>query len=422
MAWLDASADDEYIFDDESNENENAGLPSSSYVPSDTTQIIAVANASAIPSLHEVKHNNTTMQNHNHPITSTEPSSLFYNYTTDIDLVSLTIRDDFFVLFNNSALTSWLRYIQNVRSVTFIGPSRDYELFCQNMQDHYPQLSFNDGSNNSNDNMSNAGSMPQIRWVNETHWKNTYQNKYKCPYPAVCQQLIKLHVFDLRTHLGLDYIGNNVLIVDSDTVWSRNATFVHPNNGKTQYWEVTGTVAGAMSPKQTASCDGSDPIKFTEGITAGASVDGPRKKTMSPYEACERPEYPNATGARHIVHHMLFQYDVMRHLHDVITQRWNVSTVWEAFRMCHSHNFCESRVAEYELYFAFVATNYPERVQVQPLVNGKDYMGASAVCTEEEMKCCRERGVLLKGCHDHRIRWHEKNPAMVGDMCCSAKR
>lgn len=37
-----------------------------------------------------------------------------------------------------------------------------------------------------------------------------------CPYWKVCQQLIKLHVFELSTELGHEYIlGSNNLIVDS---------------------------------------------------------------------------------------------------------------------------------------------------------------------------------------------------------------
>ena len=330
------------------------------------------------------------------------------NFTTDIDLVSLTISSDFFILFNNSAITSWIKYIQNIRSITFIGPPNDYELFQQNMNIHYPHLL--PGNNNNN-----VPLIP-IHWVNETHWKDTYKKKYRrCVYPSVCQQLIKLYVFDLRTHLGLDYIGNNVLIVDSDTVWSRNATFVHPN-GKAQYWEVTGTTYDG----EGTACTGMDPVKFTEAITIGSSHHGgPRKPTLTPYTACARPEYPNATGARHIVHHMLFQYDVMMHLHRVIRERWDATELWQAFIKCHGHNFCDSRIAEYELYYSFVTTNYAERVRVDTLTNTVDYMGGSAICSAEEMKCCEEQGVLLKGCHDHRIRKYNHHPfeSNLGDMC-----
>ncbi|KAL7533391.1 hypothetical protein ACHAXR_007667 [Thalassiosira sp. AJA248-18] len=367
--------------------------------------------ASNIPSPQGVKVNNE-LHNHKFPANA---STL--NYSTDIDLVSLTVRDDFFILFNNSAITSWLKYIQNVRSITFIGPSKDCELFHQNMNQHYPHYLISNNKNNSANSISS--SLPRIHWVNETHWITTYKNKYRCPYHTVYQQLVKLYVFDLRTQLGLDYIGNNILVVDSDTVWSRTVTFVHPD-GKVQYYEVGGTYKSETFEKGV-ECMAMDPVKFTEGITMGSSLQGPRKATLTPYKACQRPEYPNATGARHIAHHMLFQYDVMMHLHGIIATRWNVPTLWQAFNSCHSHDFCKSRIAEYELYFAFVSENYPERVMVGTLTNNVDYMASSAICDKREMKCCEDRGVLLKGCHDHRIKEWEKYPIMVGDMCCTDK-
>lgn len=350
------------------------------------------------------RHRTKMRQQHEYsPLAEPLPS----NFSTDIDIVSLTVSDDFFILFNNSAVTSWIKYIQNVRSITFIGPSKDYDLFNRNMQQHYPHLL----PSNKNIISDDAQHFPPIRWVNETHFMK-YRKKYRCPYPQVCQQLIKLYVFDLRTNLGLDYIGDNILIVDSDTVWSRNATFVHPD-GRVQYWEATGTY-------DSNDCMGMDPVKFTEAITMGPSNSG--KATLTPYRACKRPEYPNATGARHIVHHMLFQYDVMMALHDVISKRWKAKTLWQAFNYCHIRPHCDSRIAEYELYFAFVSENYPDRVRLERLTNGENYMGSSAICNAREMKCCEEKGVLLKGCHDHRIKAFidskGSRKSSLGDMCC----
>ena len=39
------------------------------------------------------------------------------------------------------------------------------------------------------------------------------------------------------------------------------------------------------------------------------------------------------------------------------------------------------------------------------------------ICGEVDMGCCRER-VLLKGCHDNRIRLWESDAEAVGGMCC----
>jgi len=346
--------------------------------------------------------------------------------STAIDIVSLTTNEDFFILFNNSAITSWLRHIQNIRSITFIGPPHDYNLFQQNMVIHYPHL-VDDTNNNRR-----GGILIPIRWIDETHWITNYKNKHRVPYPQVFQQLIKLFVFDLRTKLNVD-IGNNVLIVDSDTVWSRDVTFVH-DNGTVTYFEVYDYA------NQDVDCFGIDPIDFTEAITMGPpSVNmlrsnhstGERTRsdtiqfdTVTPYSACRREKYPNATGARHIAHHMLFQYDVMMHLHSTINKAWSLPNIWAAFMKCSRFEFCKSRVAEYELYFSFISFNYPDRVYLEQLVNGVNYMAGSAICTNDEMECCREKSVLLKGCHNHRIdalkeakgRFQRKHA--IGEMCC----
>ena len=139
-----------------------------------------------------------------------------FSASTDIHIVSLTVESDFEVLFNYSAILSWVRFIQNVKSITFIGRPEDEGLFWQNMKDHYPHFPANSSRRMHIDN-----SPPPVYFVNETHWKDKYMKKYtdkkqmSCPYWTACQQLIKLHVFDLVTDLGKSYIGDNILIVDS---------------------------------------------------------------------------------------------------------------------------------------------------------------------------------------------------------------
>ena len=352
------------------------------------------------------------MKSNTATIATPQPTPLSVNTTlpppplinsTSIDIVSLTVKSDFFILFNKTAITSWIAYIQNIRSITFIGPPDDYSLFKQNMHIHYPHL------------IGDESVIP-VRWVNETHWMSGYKKKYRCPYPSACQQLMKLHVFDVRTKLGMQDIGNNVLILDSDTVWSRNVTFVHPNN-TVNYFEIYGMY------ENSTECTGRDPVRFTEAITVGFDgIDANKNATKTPYTACRRPEYPEATGARHIAHHMLFQYDVMMDLHDTIQKAWGVETVWQAATKCYQFDFCRSRVAEYELYHAFVSENYPERMHSETLIEGVNFMGASAVCDAEEIECCREMGVVLKGCHNHRIREYNRDPTQTGSICCEMKR
>ena len=65
------------------------------------------------------------LQNYNSLPTMASSSAYHDRYSTDIDLVSLTICTVLFVLFDNLAITLWLSYIQNVRFITFIRPLKD---------------------------------------------------------------------------------------------------------------------------------------------------------------------------------------------------------------------------------------------------------------------------------------------------------
>ena len=220
--------------------------------------------------------------------------------------------------------------------------------------------------------------LPTVRFVNQTHWEKKYKDPYPklgimrpCPYYKVCQQLIKLHVFELKTDLGYNYIGDNILIV-----------------------------VDTGSPK----CDGMDAVQFTEAITAGPSPTNSSIRsnvTHSPYLQCVRPD-GRGDGLRVGQHHILFQHDIMKELHNTVTQAWKVQSLWDASNVCFQYSYCAGRVAEYLLYYAFVLENYPERIRQIPMKSGVDVMD-SGVCEEEEMKCCRDKQVLLKGCHDHRL-------------------
>lgn len=333
--------------------------------------------------------------------------------STDIDVVSLTVGGDFFILFNNSALTSWILHIRNIRSITFVGPPTEYVAFHQNMETYYPHL-ISQGPDDDR--------IP-IRWVNETHWIEKYMSGYgkamPCPYWKVCQQLIKLHIFDLRTSLDFDML-DNILIIDSDTVWARGVTFINETNGNPIYLEVD---------EGGPDCNGMDAIQFTEAMTMGPpanisdenSVPKNTSRTLSPYTSCNRPEFATSTGYRHIGHHMLFQYDVMMSLHDAVVKSWNTTWLWQASNKCFKYKFCQGRVSEYELYFNYVREHYPQRLQLETVKQGRDIMLGSAICDEQEMECCREQSVVLKGCHDHRVSYWRENPEAVGDMCSCEK-
>ena len=259
-----------------------------------------------------------------------------------------------------------------------------------------------------------------IRWVNETHWIETYKMRFRCVNDKACQQLIKLHVFDLRTYLGLSYIGENILIVDSDTVWSREVSFIDTNNTVTYFERIS-------DDDKDHDCNNMDPIRFVEAMSIGRigtevtteeADEFNHKHTQTPFTSCRRPQYPNANGARHIVHFMLFQHDVMENLHRTFMSIWGVTSLWEAIITCNKYKFCQSRISEFELYFTFLQSFYSDRmhINVERLTPGKDWMN-SGICDAREMKCCHDKNVLLKGCHDHRLAIFQQH-GNKGDMCC----
>lgn len=334
-----------------------------------------------------------------------------------IDLVSLTVEDDFFTLFNNSAMVSWVRHIANIRTITFIGRQQDYATWYQYMLDYFP-------NNDRKSNILTVSGIP-CRWVNDSHWLDNpkYKKRYGCGSPNLCQQLIKLHVFDLKYEMNLDLL-DNVLIVDSDTVWARDIEFVHDDH------TVTYVAIINNSTDDETKCNRHDPIMFQERLTTGPSAFV--NTSMAPFPWCDRSQVGEdvhvvesktredgfIVGERHIAHHMLFQRDVMEHLHQSIQMLWGTDTLWHALVKCFKGNYgCNSRVAEYELYFSWVYHQFRERLQVEYFTQGNSFMGGSSICNRQEMECCQRQNVLLKGCHDHRVKfWPESDDP--GDMCC----
>ena len=76
--------------------------------------------------------------------------------------------------------------------------------------------------------------------------------------------------------------------------------------------------------------------------------------------------------------------------------------------------------SEYELYFAFVSEQCPERVRRETLQDLVSIIMGSAICDAEEMECCRNSSVLLKGCHDHKVApWREAGSQRIkGHVTC----
>ena len=195
-----------------------------------------------------------------------------------------------------------------------------------------------------------------------------------------------------------------------DAIWSRNITFINETDGRATYIGV-----------DQGQCDKTDAIEFTEAITAGPSLTNSSQRaeiTYSPYLQCQRgPENPG-DGLFVGYHHILIQRDVMDALHRAIKQAWNATSVWDAAIECYKYSYCRGRgrITEYPLYFAFLEKNYPEKIRKVRVTPGVEVMN-SGLCIKKEMECCEKKGVIMKGCHNHRREIYLKH-GLPGEICC----
>ena len=268
--------------------------------------------------------------------------------SNSIDIVTLSVKEDFPVFFDDHGLYTILTHVQNVRSVTIIGRQQEKQQVIERI-------------------LKMTTSVP-IHFVDETFFKVKFNNAWPPPYPKVFQQLIKLHVFELP------WLLNNVLIVDSDTAWSKNVQFIHNNGTRILYFnEVT-------SPQ---SCTGMDPTRWVN--------------TLLP-QPCEII----SCAKRHILHHMVFQRDVMHHMHNTLNEKWGTQSAWQAIHKCwNTQNQCRGRVSEYKAYYQFAKAYYERRI-IDKTLHTSQFIGASGNCSTSEMLTCAKKNVILKGCHDHR--------------------
>ena len=304
-----------------------------------------------------------------------------------IDLVSLCVKEDFLVLFQSKGMLTFFRHIQNIHSLTLLGRPKELPLIISTLRQYASELEVGSAVEGSHI------VVPPIHFVSEKYFKERYQKKYNCPYWQVCQQLMKVHVFDIP------YLLDNVLMVDSDTAWGRDIEFVHTD----------GSVTYVDDKKSKKACDGNDPVAFVNTLlNPGEATFSDRnaayfnRVTKGAKDLGCRFKYcgqAGSTGYRHILHHMLFQRDVMLSLHRQVMDLWGGDSMWEAIRNCWHTSVCRSRVSEYELYFTYVDCMFHERVREQLL----PFVLAAGDCSVKEMEVCRAKGVLLKGCHDHRI-------------------
>ena len=272
---------------------------------------------------------------------------------TQIDVVTLAVRGDFHVLFGQQGLLTFVRHIANIRSITIVGVGADLPRIRAEVY-------------------NNTVGVP-IHFVDETFFKRKYKHVLRAAYSKVFQQLIKLHIFEIG------WLLPSVLIVDSDTAWSRDVQFVYaaPDLRVVYYGQHS----------ESGACNGMDPTNWIGTLLP------PRCKIVN----CQN---------RHILHHMVFQRDVMAHLHREVTAKWNATSLWESVYLCwRYHPECRGRVSEYEAYYQFASIYYPERI-IDRYLSPREIVVSSGNCTVAEMNKCRQNHVLLKGCHSHLVGQH----------------
>ena len=308
---------------------------------------------------------------------------------TQIDLVSLCISSDFRVLFQSRGMLTFFRHIRNYRSLTLVGREAELPLIRKELYANREVMEVGKEVAGARDRR-----VPAIHFVSESYFKERYKDRYDCPYPKACQQFMKLFIFDVP------FLLDNVLVVDSDTAWGKDITFVHKDGTVTYVNECERkechphdafrVVNTLFNPNNTTFSE--DEKKRMKRDKKGLSL----QDTGCRFDRfCGRSD---SSGCRHILHHMLFQRDVMLALHKDVNALWGGSSFWESFMTCWETRPCQGRVSEYEIYYSYVSCKYPERVRDERF----DFRNAAGDCSEEEMDRCREKGVLLKGCHDHR--------------------
>eukprot|EP00040_Diaphanoeca_grandis_P028442 m.164799 g.164799 ORF g.164799 m.164799 type:complete len:593 (+) comp31355_c0_seq1:334-2112(+) len=304
-----------------------------------------------------------------------------------IDLVLLSTPKDYAILFNDHGLLSMLRHFKHVRTVLIIGQKNDSEPLTEELKKMSDSFDLEVNKH-----------MPPIHFINEDYYL-VYRDVYQCPYLKVCQQLMKLAIFDLP------YLLDDVVIVDADTVWFEDIQFIYPNRSAV-YHAQQGTAL---------ECGGGDGIRFINKLFAGSElrdINWVPKVFGQPCQAsiCTGgdggPEISNPSGLRHILHHMVFQRDVMESLHTAAKAAWDADSLWEAVMSCWKaprNANCKGRVSEYEMYFNYLACAFPQRI-IERVVPHFEHWNAAGDCSLAEQENCRKlkNPPLFKSCHSHR--------------------
>lgn len=143
------------------------------------------------------------------------------------------------------------------------------------------------------------------------------------------QQLLKLYAYKV-----IDGISENILIVDSDTVFLKDIKFI--DNGVALY-----------------------------GV--GKEYNIPYFTHMKELHPSLSKLYPEKLELSGICHHMLFQKYVLDEIFEIV-EKYHKCSFWEAFLKCVDKiTYLGSGASEYEIYFNYVLSKHGDKAKIRKL-------------------------------------------------------
>jgi len=171
----------------------------------------------------------------------------------------------------------------------------------------------------------------KVKYIDETIYPFTFDDIAKFHKKSsrngwYYQQLLKLYAYKT-----IDDISENILIVDSDTIFLKNVNFF----------------------------DGEIALYNT-----GTEYNIPYFNHMNKLHPTLHKLYPEYSG---ICHHMLFQKSTLDELFKLI-EDYHKCSLWEAFLKCVDEaDYLGSGASEYEIYFNYIFINHNDKVKIRQL-------------------------------------------------------
>lgn len=181
-------------------------------------------------------------------------------------------------------------------------------------------------------------------------------------YRNVFQQMLKFHIFH-----NIPTLLDDTVIVDADVRFVKPRQILLGCNRTGTYVAKPAGPAKRGNPSWNGQ-------KFFE--------------TLAPKLNLKRP---GDLESNHIGHHMLFQRDVMLHIHETVGQSEGKEFIDVVY------GWRDGRVTEYDFYYSWITIFWPERVREIWLP-----FADASVCDDERAEAQKASDMVYLACHDHR--------------------